>query len=44
MKTFIYGTIFGIVLATIKVDGVVKLLDHGVVALQQFVTELDHRP
>jgi len=41
MKNFIWGVIFGIVLATIGVDGVLRWVDVGVNKTQSFVKELD---
>lgn len=30
MKTFIFGTVFGIVVATVGFSGIAKMLDNGV--------------
>lgn len=30
MKAFIFGTIFGLVLATVGFSGIARILDHGV--------------
>lgn len=39
MKNFIYGTIFGIIIATVGFSGVARLLDSGVDKVKQTVTE-----
>jgi hypothetical protein len=30
MKSFVFGTIFGLVLATVGFSGIARILDHGV--------------
>jgi hypothetical protein len=30
MKSFIFGTVFGLILATVGFSGIAKMLDHGV--------------
>lgn len=39
MKNFMYGTIFGIVIATVGFSGVARLLDNGVNKVKQTVQE-----
>ena len=39
MKTFILGTIFGIVVATVGFDGIAKMLDHGIEKTKEIATE-----
>ena len=39
MKNFMYGTIFGIVIATVGLSGVARLLDNGVNKVKQTVQE-----
>lgn len=39
MKNFMYGTLFGIVIATVGFSGVAKLLDTGVNKVKQTVQE-----
>lgn len=39
MNNFIYGTIFGIIIATIGFGGVAKLLDNGVNKVKETVQE-----
>jgi hypothetical protein len=40
MKTFIMGTIFGLVLATVGFSGIAKMLDKGVETVKSQSTEL----
>ena len=30
MKNFVFGTIFGLILATVEVSGIIRMLDKGV--------------
>lgn len=39
MKSFIIGTIFGIVLATVGFSGIAKLLDNGIEKTKQIAVE-----
>lgn len=39
MKTFIAGTIFGIVLTTVGISGMAKIFDNGVAKVQQVTKE-----
>lgn len=39
MKTFIAGTIFGIVITTVGLSGLFKLFDNGVAKVQQVTKE-----
>lgn len=40
MRTFVYGTIFGIVLATIGFTGIARMLDKAVDKTKETATEL----
>lgn len=40
MRTFIYGTIFGIVVATVGFAGIARMLDKAVDATKHQATEL----
>jgi hypothetical protein len=40
MRTFIYGTIFGIVVATVGFSGIAHMLDKAVVKTKETATEL----
>ena len=39
MKTFIMGTIFGIVIATVGFSGIARMLDNGVEKTKQIAVE-----
>jgi hypothetical protein len=39
MKTFIIGTIFGIVLCTVGLSGIARMFDNGVSKVQQVTKE-----
>lgn len=39
MKNFLFGTLFGIVVATVGVSGVAKILDNGVNKTKAIVQE-----
>lgn len=39
MKNFIFGTIFGIVVATVGFSGIAKLLDKGVEKTKEIATQ-----
>jgi hypothetical protein len=39
MKTFILGTIFGIVLCTVGLSGIARMFDNGVTKVQQVTKE-----
>jgi|TARA_R110000868_G_C10690032_1_gene748221 hypothetical protein len=39
MKNFIFGTLFGIVVATVGFSGIAKLLDNGVNKTKEIVQE-----
>lgn len=39
MKTFIAGTIFGMVIATVGIGGMMKMLDNGVQKVQEVSKE-----
>jgi hypothetical protein len=40
MRTFIYGTVFGIVVATVGFSGIAHMLDKAVVKTKETATEL----
>jgi hypothetical protein len=40
MKAFIFGTIFGLVLATVGFSGVARILDHGVESVKSHSQEM----
>ena len=40
MKSFILGTVFGLVLATVGFSGIARMLDHGVEAVKTQSQEL----
>jgi len=40
MKNFVFGTIFGLILATVGVSGIVKMLDKGVDTVKTHSQEL----
>ena len=40
MKNFVYGTIFGIVVATVGFSGIAHMLDKAVVKTKETATEL----
>jgi hypothetical protein len=40
MKNFIYGTIFGIVIATVGFTGITRMLDKAVVKTKETASEL----
>jgi hypothetical protein len=40
MKTFILGTIFGLVLATVGVSGIARIFDNGVAHVQGTAKDL----
>jgi hypothetical protein len=40
MRTFIYGTIFGIIIATVGFTGIARMLDKAVVKTKETATEL----
>jgi hypothetical protein len=39
MKGFVVGTIFGIVICTVGFDGIAKILDSGVIRVQEYSKE-----
>lgn len=39
MKTFIIGTIFGILISTVGIAGIAKIMDNGVTKVQQVSRE-----
>ena len=39
MKNFIFGTLFGIVVATVGFSGIAKMLDNGVEKVKQVTVE-----
>jgi hypothetical protein len=39
MKSFVFGTIFGIVLCTVGLSGIAKMFDNGVQKVQQVTKE-----
>jgi hypothetical protein len=39
MKTFIIGTIFGILISTVGISGIAKMMDNGVNKVQQVSKE-----
>jgi hypothetical protein len=39
MKTFILGTVFGIVLCTVGLSGIARMFDNGVSKVQQVTKE-----
>lgn len=39
MRNFVYGTIFGIVIATVGFSGIAKIVDHGVSKVQDVARE-----
>lgn len=39
MRTFVFGTIFGIVVATIGFSGIARLLDNGIEKTKQVAVE-----
>ena len=39
MKGFIVGTIFGILICTVGISGIAKILDNGVVKVQEVTKE-----
>ena len=39
MKTFVLGTIFGIVVATVGITGIANVLQHGVTKVQEVAKE-----
>jgi hypothetical protein len=39
MKTFIIGTIFGILISTVGISGIAKMMDNGVSKVQQVSKE-----
>jgi len=39
MKTFIIGTIFGLILATVGFGGIARILDNGVTKVQEVSKE-----
>ena len=40
MKTFVYGTIFGIIVATVGFTGIARMMDKAVDKTKQTATEL----
>lgn len=40
MKTFVYGTVFGIVVATVGFSGIARMLDRAVTATKTQAVEL----
>ena len=40
MKAFIFGTVFGLVLATVGFSGIARILDHGVESVKSHSQEL----
>jgi len=44
MSKFIYGTIFGIVIATVGITGVARLLDRGVNVIKHEAQKIDSIP
>lgn len=43
MKNFLFGTVFGIVIATVGFSGVARLLDHSVEKVKETVQEQAYR-
>ncbi len=39
MKGFIVGTVFGILICTVGISGIAKILDNGVVKVQEVTKE-----
>ena len=39
MKTFVLGTVFGIVVATVGITGIANVLQHGVTKVQEVAKE-----
>lgn len=39
MKTFIAGTIFGLIIATVGIGGIMRMVDNGVQKVQQVSKE-----
>lgn len=39
MKTFIIGTIFGIVISTVGVNGVINLINRGINSIENFSSQ-----
>lgn len=44
MSKFIYGTVFGIVIATVGITGVARLLDRGVDVIKKEARQIDSIP
>ena len=40
MKAFIFGTIFGLVLATVGFSGIARIMDHGVEKVKSTSVEM----
>ena len=40
MKTFVYGTVFGIIVATVGFTGIARIMDKAVDKTKQTATEL----
>lgn len=40
MKTFVYGTVFGIIVATVGFTGIARMMDKAVDKTKQTATEL----
>ena len=40
MKAFIFGTVFGLVLATVGFSGIARILDHGVETVKSHSQEM----
>lgn len=40
MRAFIFGTVFGLVLATVGFSGIAKMLDHGVEKVKSTSVEM----
>jgi hypothetical protein len=39
MKAFIFGTVFGLILATVGFSGIARIVDNGVVKVQEVSKE-----
>ena len=39
MKSFIFGTVFGIVICTVGFSGIARMFDHGVSKVQEVAKE-----
>ena len=39
MKNFIFGTVFGIIIATVEFSGITRMLDNGIAKTKEIVVE-----